>query len=48
MSPLGTTYYTHQVPMEGRGYYNIIEPLRWGGGHNKNCPTPLPFLGDKE
>ena len=35
MSPLGTNYYSHQVPVGGgrgggRGYYNITEPLRWG------------------
>ena len=51
MSPLGTTYYSHQVPVGGGGgllqYYRALEV---GGGkenqanfigHNKNCP-PSP------
>ena len=61
MSPLGTNYYSHQVPVGGGGGVITILQSPWGGGggrekenqanfigHNKNCPTPLPFLGDKE
>ena len=41
----------------GGGYYNVTEPLRWGGGERESgkfywtqqkLPPPLPFLGDKE